>query len=373
MKVAITGGRGFLGWHTACRLRSRRGIEPVLVARPVFSAPTLVDIVADTDVILHLAGVNRASSDEIVEAENVELASILGDAIKQAGRPVHVVNANSVQSLLDNAYGRGKARAAAVLSAAVDAVDGSLTDVLLPNLFGEHGRPHYNSFVATFCHELARGGTPRVTGDREIGLLHAQAAAEMLICAAEDRATGTVQTEAEYHRVSEVLARLERFKACYDRGEVPALTDRFSIDLFNTYRSYTFPDAFPFVPPVHSDARGDLFEVVRSHGGTGQMFVSTTVPGATRGDHYHLRKVERFFVVKGEAEIALRRLYDEEVVRFRLSGDRPSFVDMPTMWAHNVKNVGTEELVTVFWSDQLLDPDDPDQFPERVELEVTAP
>jgi len=368
MKVAITGGRGFLGWHAACRLRSTRGLEPVIVGRAELWEDSLADIVAAADVILHVAGVNRADSDEVVESENVAIASTLGDAIKRVGRPVHVVYANSVQSMLDNAYGRGKSRAAAVLSAAVDGAGGSLTDVLLPNLFGEHGRPHYNSFVATFCHEVARGRTPDVTGEREIEMLHAQAAAEVLIRAAEDRQVGTVQPEAESHGVSEVLARLQQFKACYDDGEIPALTDRFSIDLFNTYRSYTFPQLFPFSPPLHSDGRGELFEVTRSHGGTGQTFASTTLPGATRGDHYHLHKIERFFVVTGEAEIALRRLYDHKVVRFRLSGDRPSFVDMPTMWVHNITNVGSEELVTVFWSDQLLDPDNPDQYPERVEV-----
>jgi UDP-2-acetamido-2,6-beta-L-arabino-hexul-4-ose reductase len=90
------------------------------------------------------------------------------------------------------------------------------------------------------------------------------------------------------------------------------------------------------------------------------------VPGAQRGDHYHLRKVERFFVVKGEAEIALRRLLHDDVVTFRLSGDRPSFADMPTLWVHNIRNVGDDDLVTVFWADQLLDPQHPDQYPERV-------
>jgi UDP-2-acetamido-2,6-beta-L-arabino-hexul-4-ose reductase len=124
---------------------------------------------------------------------------------------------------------------------------------------------------------------------------------------------------------------------------------------------------FPIAPQVHADQRGSLFETVRAHGGTGQAFVSTTVPGAMRGDHYHLHKVERFFVVKGEAEISLRRLLHDDVVRFRLSGSTPSFVDMPTMWVHNIRNVGDDELVTMFWADQLLDPENPDQYPELVE------
>jgi UDP-2-acetamido-2,6-beta-L-arabino-hexul-4-ose reductase len=114
-----------------------------------------------------------------------------------------------------------------------------------------------------------------------------------------------------------------------------------------------------------------LFETGRVHGGTGQSYFSSTSPGKTRGEHYHLRKVERFVVVQGDAEISLRRLFHDEVVTFRLSGDRPAMVDMPTMWVHNIRNVGETDLLTLFWSDQLLDPDNPDQFPELVK--ATAP
>ena len=368
MRVAITGAMGFLGWHTACRLRSTRSVEPIRLGRAGFADGGLPGAVAEADVILHLAGVNRAASDREVEEGNLRLAETLAGAVRSAARPVHVVYANSVQAKVDNAYGRGKARAAEILTSAVADVGGSFTDVLLPNLFGEHGRPGYNSFVATFCHEVAAGRTPAVHQDREIPLLHAQGAAEALISAGERGTEGVVEPSGELHGISEVAERLAGFKSLYDGGEIPPLQDRFSVDLFNTYRSATFPDAFPLAPTVHRDARGGLFEAVRSHGGTGQVFVSTTVPGAVRGDHYHLHKIERFFVVRGEAEIALRRLYGEEVVRFRVSGESPAFVDMPTMWVHNIRNVGDSELVTLFWADQLLDRGSPDQYPERVDL-----
>ena len=129
---------------------------------------------------------------------------------------------------------------------------------------------------------------------------------------------------------------------------------------------------WPISPQVHADNRGDPFETVRAHGGTGMAFMSTTMPGQKRGEHYHLHKVERFFVVKGEAEIELRRLLHDDVVTFRLSGDKPSFVDMPTMWVHNIRNVGDTELVTMFWADQLLDMDNPDQYPETIAQEAAS-
>ena len=365
MRVAITGAYGFLGWHLSCRLAATRGVEPARLGRRDFSDPTrLAAALSEVDAVVHVAGVNRAETDDEVERGNVELAESLAGALGE--RPVHVVYASSVQVDRDNPYGRGKLRAGEILRG----LPGTLADVVLPNLFGEHGRPAYNSFVATFAHEVAAGREPTITADSEVALLHAQDAAEALIVAAERPEDQEVRPVGEVHLVSEVLAMLQGFHALYaERGEVPDVSDPFDRDLFNTYRACLFPDAYPIHPTPHADARGLLVETVRSHGGTGQAFVSSTVPGATRGDHYHLAKIERFMVLRGEAEIALRRLYGDDVVRFRVSGEQPGFVDMPTMWTHNITNVGSDDVICAFWADELLDPDHPDQYPLKVERE----
>ena len=366
-RIAITGAFGFLGWHTSCRLRAVYGVEAIRLGRVELADPAaLDDALGRVDVVLHLAGVNRADSDELVEDGNIELAETLAGAVVRQSRPIHVVYANSIQATLDNPYGRGKRRASEVLAKAVADNSGRFTDVQLPNLFGEHGRPAYNSFVATFAHEVAHDRTPTVSGDRSVPLMHAQDAAQVIVQAMLTRASGPLVPEGRPMRISTVLRMLNRMHEHYSLGEVPSLTTGFEVDLFNTYRAFRFPDMFPIAPQVHIDERGALVETVRSHGGTGQSFVSITAPGRLRGDHYHLRKVERFFVVQGEAEISLRRLFHDDVVTFQLSGLRPAFIDMPTLWVHNIRNVGETELFTVFWADQLLDRENPDQYPEPV-------
>jgi UDP-2-acetamido-2,6-beta-L-arabino-hexul-4-ose reductase len=373
VRVVITGGHGFLGWHTACRLRVLHGIQASRLGRAEFDDPdALRDHLRQADVVLHVAGVNRGASDDEVQNGNRDLAERLATALRAAGPGRRVVYANSIQARLDNPYGRGKAEAADVLRAVTTEIGGSFADVLLPNLFGEHGRPHYNSFVATFCHLVASGGVPTVDQDNEIPLLHVQRAAAALIEAMDGTGDVVVEPCAPTRTVSGVLSAITGFHHRYSRGEIPALEDDFAVDLFNTYRSHTFPEHFPRFATVHADARGELFETVRSHGGTGQSFVSTTRPGHTRGDHVHLRKIERFYVVRGTAEIALRRLLHDDVVTFTVGGDRPGYVDMPTLWVHNISNVGEDDLVTVFWADQLLDPEDPDQYPERVHEKESA-
>ena len=369
MNIAITGAEGFLGWHTAVRLRAQHGVNAVSLGRADFADPEhLASVVAAADAIIHLAGVNRATTDAEVEAGNVDIAQTLAAAIARAGHPVHVVYGNSVQSTLDNHYGRGKARAAELLGQAIMNAGGTFANVHLPNIFGEHGRPKYNSFVATFCSEIASGRKPQVIEDRPVSLLHAQRAAEVLIRSALRSESRDLEPAADQYLVSEVLETLTEFHETYSKGHIPALWEPFVVDLFNTYRSYMFPQHFPFKATVNTDQRGELFETVRFHGGAGQTFVSTTRPGVTRGEHYHLNKVERFFVLKGEAEIALRRVRDDAVIRFQLKGEERSFVDMPTMWVHNITNVGDDELITQFWADQLLNPASPDTYWEPVAL-----
>lgn len=371
MKAAVTGASGFLGWHLRVRLRAKYGVETIPLGRGDVASPArLASHLREVDVVYHLAGVNRAQTEEAVETGNVHVARSLAEAIHSVGRPVHVVFANSIQAENETAYGRGKRRAAELLAQTADATGGTLADVVLPNVFGEHGRPHYNSFVATFCHEVARGRTPTVTANRPVPLLHAQDAAAALIDAGLRPETARYAPEGSSQEVADVLALIREHHSLYEGGEIPPLPSAFHVDLFNTYRSFVFPAGYPKAAAVHTDPRGDLFEAVRSHGGAGQSFVSTTAPGSVRGEHYHLRKIERFFVLKGEAEISLRRVLHGEVLRFRVTGKDRAFLDMPTMWAHNIKNVGDEPLMTLFWTDQLFDPVCPDTYRERVEAGV---
>lgn len=360
----VTGAGGFLGWHTRCHYYAANGTAPTPVGRAELADPaTLAAALGDSDTVLHLAGVNRADDPHEVEQGNVWLATTLADALRRRDLPTTVVFASSIQVGNGSAYAVGKARAAEILGEAVTDVGGRLADLRLPNLFGEHGRPHYNSFVSTFCHALATGGRPTVQEDRTVPLLHAQRAAAALWSAATDpRASLPDPTP---RTVSDVLSELERLHELYRAGEVPDRPDEFSRDLFNTLRSF-YPVDQGFSPTLNTDPRGGLFETVRSHGGPGQAFVSTTLPGQSRGHHYHLRKFERFAVVTGEAEISLRRLLHDDVVRVRVSGREPRILDMPTMWTHALTNVGDSDLVTMFWADELLDRAAPDQYPEAV-------
>lgn len=361
MKIVLTGAAGFLGWHTRARLSALTDHEVVAVDRDEWAR--LVDYIDGVDAILHLAGVNRGTDDE-VERGNIDLARDVADAVRATGVRARIVYANSIQTGNGTPYGNSKAAAADILASLADNLGVHFVDVQLPNLFGEHGRPDYNSFVATFVHAVINGETPTIA-DKEVSLLHAQGAAQVFIDAL-DTTEAVVGPQGTLTSVKGVYDTFRDFNALYSTGDIPPLLTDLDVDLFNTLRAAKFPAHYPIALRPRSDDRGRLVEVVRAHGGQGQTFISTTKPGITRGEHFHLRKVERFVVVGGAARISLRKVFTDEVISFDVTGDAPVVVDMPTMWVHNITNTGSGELTTLFWTHELFDPQAPDTYPEAV-------
>ncbi|MDJ1372094.1 polysaccharide biosynthesis C-terminal domain-containing protein [Gulosibacter molinativorax] len=361
--IALTGAKGFLGWHTRVALRERDIAARRIILGRSFDHEAAARAVSGADRCIHLAGVNRSTDEEIREG-NAYFARQLASAITSAAHPPRtVVYANSIQAGNGTVYGEAKAHAGELLATAAAQIGAGFVDIRLPNVFGEHGKPFYNSVTATFAHQLVVGAEPVLQRDRDLTLLHAQNAAELLL--------GFIPPDSQHdleqrETVSGLLDRLRAMSSVYRRGEIPPLLTPFDRDLFNTYRSFTFPGWAPLSLTKNEDARGSYVEVLRAHGGTGQTSVSTTVPGAVRGQHFHRRKVERLVVLRGSALVRTRRLFESYVVDFGVSGDEPVALDMPTMWAHSIENLGDEDLITAFWSNALYDPEHPDTIQEPV-------
>jgi len=365
VKVGITGIHGLLGWHLRAHLSRRADLEVRGADRAAFaSASTLEAFVAGLDVVVHLAGMNRGEDAEL-ESVNVGLASALVAACERSGATPHIVFSSSTHVERETAYGRSKKAAAERIRCWAARSHGSLTTLILPHVFGEFGRPFYNSVVSTFCHQLAHGDEPKIMVDGALELVHVQKVAEQIADVFQHRVDGDVRMAGEPIRTSELLDRLCTMASLYHRHVIPDLRQGLDLRLFNTYRSYLFPEHYPMTLEIHRDDRGVLFEAVRSLN-PGQVFFSTTRPGITRGGHYHTRKVERFLVTEGEAVIRLRKLFSKDLVEFRVDGATPQYVDMPTFFTHDITNVGSGELRTAFWAHEIFDPADSDTYAEPV-------
>lgn len=373
MKIVITGAGGLLGWHAASRLHAVncaarfRGedapFDLVMLDHSDFDDDSrLSAAVNGADGILHFAGVNRAA-DEVVEAANPAIAQRLANACKVENSRPHIVYANSSHAASDTPYGRSKRIAGEILSK----VGGDFTDLILPHIFGECARPRYNNVTATFIEAVIAGQTPDINPNGRVSLLYAGAAAEAAIAAIQKNQTGSLRPDSRDIAVTELFEILKRFNEDYKANIFPDLSDLFTTALFNTYRSALYPKWFPMQIKLNTDARGTLFEAVKGGGG-GQTFISTTKPGISRGDHFHLKKVERFLVLQGEALIRIRKVLNDEVWEYTVSGENPMPIDMPTLHTHSIENIGDTELLTLFWSNDLFDPVNPDTFADKVSL-----
>ncbi|WP_439544138.1 polysaccharide biosynthesis C-terminal domain-containing protein [Hyphomicrobium sp.] len=371
MKIAVTGADGLLGRHASVRLhaancaaRFKSNADPfdlVRLDRAAFNDPAhLRAAVSGADAVLHFAGVNRAP-DEEVEQGNPAIAGALADACREAGSAPHIVYANSTHASGDTPYGRGKHRAGEVLSRA----SSRFTDLILPHVFGEGARPDYNNVTATFIDRVIRGEIPNVNPDGRVDLLHAGAAAQSAVDAALAGTIGRLLPQPRPTAVPSLLEKLRCFHTSYSANVYPDLSDPFDLALFNSYRAALYPAGFPRALKINADPRGTLFEAVKGGGG-GQTFLSWTEPGVTRGNHFHLSKVERFLVLEGEAVIRIRRALGDAVWEYRVSGDAPAAVDMPTMHTHSIENVGAGRLLTLFWTQDLFDPAAPDTYADPV-------
>ena len=371
MKTGITGQNGFIGTH----LYNTLGLFPQEFERVEFQKDFFEDekkldeFVGQCDVIVHLAAKNRHNDPQVIYETNITLVKKLIASLERTKSNAHVLFSSSTQEERDNLYGKSKKEGRELMAEWAKRSGGKFTGMVIPNVFGPFGHPNYNSVVATFCYKLSHDDTPKIDVDGELKLIYV---GELVNAIIEEIRQGEGKDEAvipftSESKVSEILALLESYKTEYqDKGIIPQLNNRFEINLFNTFRCYMdIENYFPRKFKQNIDPRGAFVEVIRLNVG-GQVSFSTTVPGITRGNHFHTRKIERFAVIKGKALIQLRQIGTDKVLNFHLDGNEPAYVDMPVWYTHNIKNTGEEELYTIFWINEFFDLNDSDTFFESV-------
>ena len=371
LRVGITGQAGFVGTHLYNTLGLfQEEFQSVDFQKEFFDdTAKLNDFVSKCDVIVHLAAMNRHSDAQVIYDTNIGLVQKLVTSLKETNSKSHVLFSSSTQEERDNLYGKSKKEGRELMAKWAKNSGGRFTGLIIPNVFGPFGHPNYNSVVATFCHKIARNETPTIDVDGDLKLIYVgELVDEILkeIRSGESKAEVLVPHTSE-SKVSGILALLEKYKSEYQyKGIIPELNSRFEVNLFNTFRCYMdIPNHFPVKFIQHTDPRGAFVEVIRLNVG-GQVSFSTTVPEITRGNHFHTRKIERFAVIKGNALIQLRQIGTDKILNFYLNGEEPAYVDMPVWYTHNIKNVGKEELYTIFWINEFYDPNDPDTYFENV-------
>lgn len=376
MKILVTGAKGFLGRNLCATLRNIAegkdrsfGIDSniVLFEYDIDSAPSLLgNWCRDCDFVFHLAGVNRPKDASEFMEGNFGFTDTLLKHLEENGNTCPIMISSSVQAALDNPYGKSKL-AGEKLMREYSARTGAKTLIYrFPNLFGKWCRPNYNSVIATFCNNIANDLPVKINDpNAQFRFAYVDDVVFELIAALkgeEHRNGDYCYVPVDYSAtVGELAERIYSFKALRKDLAVPDMSDAFTAKLYATYLSYLPEKEFSYPLIRHADERGSFTEILRTVD-RGQFSVNISKPGITKGNHWHHTKNEKFLVVSGEGVIRFRRIDSNEVIEYRVSGDKPEIVDIPTGYTHNIENLGDTDMVTFMWASECFDPEKPDTY-----------
>ena len=376
MNILITGAKGFIGKNLVAELNNiKEGktktynllSEPVLFTYDVDTDPELLDgYCRKADFVFHLAGVNRPKKKSEYIETNFRFTSVLLDTLKKYGNTCPVMLSSSIQAELNNPYGISKKAGEDLLFDYSSETGADVLAYRFPNVFGKWCRPNYNSAVATFCHNIARG-LPIKVNDRKvmITLAYIDDVVKEMIAALE----GHPHKEGRFCKVpteykislGEIADLIYSFKESRINLQTPDLLDPFTKKLYSTYLSYLPEDQFFYPLKMNVDERGSFTEFLKSPD-RGQVSINISKPGITKGQHWHHTKNEKFLVVSGKGVIRLRKIDEKKVYEYFVSGDKLEVVEIPVGYTHNIENLGETDMVTVMWVNEMYNHEHPDTY-----------
>lgn len=366
MKILITGAKGFVGKNLVAELHNR-GYADILEYDVDTGLATLDEYTQQCDFVYHLAGVNRPNDDREYMEGNYGFTATLLDKLRKHNNLSPVLISSSIQAELDNPYGKSKRASEDLLLNYGNECGIRVLIYRLANLFGKWCRPNYNSVVATFCHNIANDLPIKVNDvNAVVTLCYINDVINEFIAGLSGKenhkSDGFCYAEPVHQiKLGDLADTLYSFKANRKTLVMPSLLNHFDKVLYATLLSYLPHDAFSYSLDMKHDHRGWLAEFIKSTG-FGQIFISKTKSGITRGNHWHHTKVEKFLVIQGEALVKFRKIDSEEVIQYYVTGDKLEVLDIPVGYTHSITNTGETELITIFWADETFNADNPDTY-----------
>lgn len=365
MKILVTGAKGFIGRNLIAELKNREYNE-IYECDINTTEEQLDSYVKDCEFVFHLAGVNRPKNEEEFMKGNFGFTSTLLNKLKKNNNKSPILITSSIQAELDNPYGKSK-KAGEDLMFEYEQETGAKAIVYrLPNVFGKWCRPNYNSAVATFCNNIAND-LPITVNDPNVvmNLVYIDDVVEKFISALN----GKYNQEGKFCKIKtvytiklgEIVDLIYSFKNSRENLSVANMNDGFAKKLYSTYLSYLPEDKFIYDLDMHIDNRGSFTEFLRTNG-QGQVSVNISKPGIVKGNHWHNTKNEKFLVVSGQGVIKFRKYDSEEVIEYKVSGDKLRVVDIPVGYTHSIENIGSTDMVTVMWANEPFNPEIPDTY-----------
>ncbi|EMI9088048.1 capsular biosynthesis protein [Bacillus cereus] len=365
MKILVTGAKGFLGKNLVAELNNQ-GYKEIFEFSREDNITLLERYTRECDFVFHLAGVNRPKDENEFMEGNAGFTSQLLNLLKKYDNKVPVLITSSIQAENNNPYGKSKKAGEEALFNYSKETGAKAYVYRLPNLFGKWSKPNYNTVVATFCHNIARGLDIQVTDpDVELNLCYIDDVLEEFFKALNH--APTIQDDycvvpvTHNIKLGELANVIKSFKEGREDLSISNMGDALTKKLYSTYLSFLPENKFAYDLKMHSDHRGSFTEFIRTPE-RGQVSINISKPGITKGDHWHHTKNEKFLVVSGEGLIRFRKIDSDDIIEYRVSGEKLQVVDIPVGYTHSIVNVGENDLVTVMWVNECFNPEKTDTY-----------
>jgi len=365
MKVLVTGSNGFIGKNLVSHLQEIEGIEIIKYDKDN-SFEEIEENIESIDFIYHLAGVNRPKDVSEFKKGNFDLTSKIINLIKSKNLKIPFLITSSIQAALDNDYGKSKKLAEDYVLEYEKIAP--VFVFRLHNVFGKWCRPNYNSVVATFCNNIAKGMEITINdSNAELNLIYIDDIVKEFISVLYSKKASFKENNYCYISprynitLGELAAHIKSFKNSMNSISVPNTGNDFIKKLYSTYISYVPLQELAVSATKNVDERGSFTELVRTEQ-CGQFSISMSKPGIIRGNHYHHTKLERFIVVKGHAKIKFTSVIDNTSYEFEVSDKDIKIVTIPVGYTHNIENVGDSEMILAIWCNELFDKKYPDTY-----------
>ena len=363
MKILVTGAKGFIGKNLIAELKNQK-YNDIYEYDMESTLDDLEQYTKDCDFVFHLAGINRPKDDIEFLKGNFGFTSVLLDNLKKHNNKASIMLASSIQAELNNPYGVSKKAGEDLLFIYGKNNHVKVLVYRFPNVFGKWCKPNYNSAVATFSYNIAND-LPITINDPNVvmNLIYIDDLVKELISALkgnENKKDEFCYVEPVHTvKLGEIVDLLYSFRQSRENKEVPNMEDSFTKKLYANYLSYLPIDQFSYDLKMNIDNRGSFTEFIKSPD-RGQVSINISKPGITKGNHWHHTKNEKFLVVSGKGVIRFRKIDEEDVLEYYVSGAKLQVVDIPPGYTHNIENLGNTDMVTVMWANEKFDPENPD-------------
>lgn len=371
-KILITGAKGFVGKNLYYHL-NENGYTNIFRTDIDTSEGELKNFVLNCDLIYNLAGVNRPKDQNEFINNSTYLDNIINILIEN-NKSTPIMLSSSIQSDLDNPYGRSKKEAENILIDYSEKQNAYCFIYKFPNIFGKWSKPNYNSAVATFCYNISRN-LDIVINDKnaKLSLVYIDDVVNELLKIADNfviKSNDKYSIGKYYYNVDCVYNTTVGYIADKIYSFRNSRTDYFipnmepeSLDkkLYSTYLSFLDVNNFKYQLDMHNDDRGSFTEILKTIN-FGQFSVNIIKPGITKGNHYHHSKNEKFLVVSGKVLIRFRKIDSDDIIDYEVSDEKLEVVDIPPGYTHNIKNIGDTDAAVFMWANEMLDKNKQDTY-----------